>query len=127
MSRLLRHGPRKSEDELNINLHGGGSVLVSELLGHSALRSMRISQSEPVQITNEKDSGNRMRFEVEDTHDGPNVRCLQGHTLPVDRVNVIYNRPHQRYLLHSTDSHDASEILRSGMKQMKNRQEFHFV
>ena len=127
MSRLLRHGTRARGDSLAINLQDGGSVMISALLTHSALRPMHVTQSELMAITDEKDSDNKKRFEVEATHDDPIARCLQGHTLPVTRVNVVFNRPHQRYLIHATDSAAAAEILRSGMKQMKHRQEFHFV
>ena len=126
-SRLLRHGPRRKEGRLDINLQDGGSVLVSGFLLRCAMRQMHVTQAEVMHIATERESGRKMRFEIEATLSGPKIRCLQGHTLPVTRVNAELARTHQRYLLHATDTHAAAEILRSGMQQMKNRQEFHFV
>ena len=126
MSRLLRHSPRSNEPEQTLNLTDGGSVRVSALLNHPAMSRTHVTQAEISTITCERDIDRKMRFEVEATLDGPKVLCLQGHTLPVTRVNVVPNRPHQRYLIHATGASSSEEILRSGTKRMENRHEFHF-
>ena len=101
--------------------------MIDDLIIRSALSCMHVAKADVITATNERDSDRKMRFEVDATNDGPKVRRLQGHTLPVTRANVVSNRPHQRCLQRATDSTSAAEILRSGTKQMKSRQEFHCV
>ena len=102
-------------------------MLIADLMRHPALSAAHLAKADVMSITLEKDIDRKKRFEAEASPDGSKVRCLQGHTLPVTRVNVSFNRPNQRYLIHAAKASAAAEILRTGMKQMKNQKEFHFV
>ena len=126
MSRLLRHGPRAGEPALDLDLNDGGSAMIEKLLRCDTFGRMDVAQAEIISIPHEKDIDREKRFDIEATPDGPKILRHQGHTLPVVRKPDFRNRERHRYLIHATETEHAAEILRAGMKQMKNRQEFHF-
>ena len=80
MSRLLLHGPHKNQGKLAINLDDGGSVMINQLLQHSALKLQNVTYDEVMSISMEKGGDRKLRFEVEATASGAEIRRLQGHT-----------------------------------------------
>ena len=127
LPRLLRHGPRADEAPLDIILFDDGNVIIADLARRPTFGKMHVSQAEIITISNGRDSDRKNRCDLQATLYGPKMRCHQGHTLPVTRAPDTRTLAHQSYLKHATEPEAAAPILLSGMKQMRNRQELHFV
>ena len=80
LSRLLRHGADGREPPLALNLDDGGRMMVSALLGFPTLKRMHVTQDDVMTAAQERDTSNKLRFDLIATLDGPKIRCFQCHT-----------------------------------------------
>ena len=128
MGRGLRHGTKRREKPLLLDLDDGGSILVSQLIIRPTFQNLETQRVDIAHCASEKDATRKLRFDLAQVPDGERIRAFQGHTLNVTTPEA-YNLPlRQHYVLHAGNMRAASPILREGFAmQQFGRNEFHLV
>ena len=127
LGRIIRHGPNGRERPIEMNIQDGGSVRVHQLLLRPKCSTMHVTAAEILSISRERDSLRKLRLDLQATRDGPKIRFPQRHTLTVERNVGPQHQTHHRYLIHGTGAPAASDILKHGMRQIRNIRELHFA
>ena len=113
MSRVLRRGANPRMEEVpNLDLADGGSILVSDLIAHIALRKLHAQRGDIASCAPDAERDQKLRFDIYHGHDGERVWAYQGHTLAVAPPQAHSEKLTNRCLLHGSIISSAGSVFR---------------
>ena len=127
--RLLRHGPRRGEQDLHLNRSDGGSVALDTLAQHPTFTERNATFDEINQLVGSDEPSNKLRFDVYNAEDGARmVRAYNGHSLDgIIRPGNATMPLTQPFIIHGTTLENAKLILSDGLRLLGDRRDHHFV
>ena len=127
MSRELRHGTRRDEAPIPMDLADGGSILAATLIEQPTFQRLHTQRADVTPCASEKDEYRKSRFGLLQAPGGERLRAYQGRSpnvIPPDAHNRLLER---HFLLHAANLRAAATIHREGfILQQSGRSEFHF-
>jgi len=118
LSYTLRHGAEK----MGLTMHGGGFILIDDLLRHERFRGHTVEEVEKVVTSNDK-----QRFFIDYSDAKPKIRANQGHTLQVEvDMEEITDPSLYPNIIHGTYFKAWDIIKTEGLSRMK-RNHIHFA
>ena len=76
LSRALRHGTKRREKPLPLDLEDGGSILVSEVLTRPTFQKLEVQRADVVHCASEKDATHKLRLDLSQPPGGGANSCL---------------------------------------------------